>query len=91
MMSRKTYDNMARDAFAEAVGIDIGDGRGGVFDEFHAIEVARLEEERSTLLMYCAEWKRLRNKEHHRGDIWKLLALFGWGMFVIACVTHYLK
>ncbi len=96
MMSRKTYDNPTfnaniRDEFARDCGIDVGEVRGGVFDDLHRIEVSRLEEERAILLTYCDEWKRLRNAARQRGDIWILIALLGWGMFAIACVTRFLK
>ncbi len=104
MLSRKTYDNRARDAFARDAGIDIGDEpqRPATWDLFHDIEVAklraahaadlaRLGAEAESDAAVIANYRARLGEALHRVNVRTLVAALGWGMFGIACVTRYLK
>lgn len=89
MMSRKTYDNMARDSFARAVGIDIGDEAAGIFDEFHRIEVDRMRLNIERMRADADEDSRAIQAQWRMIGVWKIIAAFGWGMFAIACLSRF--
>ena len=77
-MTRHTQDTFAHD-----VGIDVGN-EGGLFDEFHRIEVDRLKEqvEDDTRIIH-ALWRR--------EGMWKLIAVLGWGLIGIICLVRLLS
>lgn len=90
MMSRKTYDNTARDSFARDAGTDLGDETRppSTWDVFHDIEIGRLKKNAADLMAYCGEYRRLLRVARRRATLWKLAACLGWGMFAIACLTR---
>ncbi len=88
MLSRKTYDNRTRDAFARDAGIDIDDARPSTWDMFHDIEVTDLKKSVMDLSSYCDEWRAMYRRATHKIGVWKLVALLGWGCFGIALVSR---
>lgn len=79
---------MPRKTFAQQVGIDTEEAtRPSTWDVFHEITVDMLNKSVEDLKAYCDEWQRMYKKERRRGDRWVLIALLGWGMFVIAWAT----
>lgn len=85
-MVKQTQDTFAHDA-----GIDIGEERGGVFDEFHRIAQERMAKAIEDSNALFAEYKAELKKANHRKSLWVLVALLGWGLFAIAFLSRILS